>query len=84
MKKKSTGMRLYKSYNFRDKDPVIDIMRTAIQDTNVSYKELNQDSGVSVAAMTSWFHGVTKRPQFATCQAVMKALGHEFVLIKKG
>lgn len=76
-------MKLYKSYNFREKDPVIDIMRTVIQSKKVSYKEIHEDSGVSVSAMTSWFHGKTKRPQFATCQAVMKALGHEFVIKKR-
>ena len=62
---------------------MIDIMRTVIQDQKVSYKEIHQDSGVSVSAITSWFHGKTKRPQFATCQAVMKSIGNEFVLKKK-
>ena len=84
MKPKTTGMKLYKSYMFVEKDPVIDIMRTVIQNKKASYKEIHQDSGVSVSAITSWFHGKTKRPQFATCQAVMKSLGHEFVIKRRG
>lgn len=69
------GFKLYKSYNFRNKDPIIDVIRTVVQDSEMSYTEVNQDSGVSVTTLRNWFVGTTKRPQFATIAAVARACG---------
>lgn len=65
----------YKSYVFRDKDPIIDKVRTAVADSKESYKAITAKSGVSTSAMRSWFHGKTRRPQFATVNAVLRAVG---------
>lgn len=75
-------MKLYKTYSFRDKDPVIDLLRTAIKDSGVSHKRISEDSGVSQGTLSNWFVGPTRRPQFATTQAVARALGYELRLIK--
>jgi transcriptional regulator with XRE-family HTH domain len=69
----------YKSYIFRDKDPVIDILRTAVKDSGLSYTEVHDLSGVATGTLTAWFAGTTKRPQFATINAVARGLGKEFV-----
>lgn len=71
-----SALNLYKSYNFVDKDPVIDLMRGLIQDQKAAYGRLSYDSGVSEATLRNWFDGKTKRPQFATVAAVMSALGY--------
>ena len=63
-------LKTYRSYVFKDKDPVIDILRTAVQDSGKSYTDINADSGVAVGTMASWFGGAVKRPQFATVNAV--------------
>src|SRR5262245_16537743 len=76
-----TGFIKYKSYIFRDKDPVIDILRTAIKDSGLSYKAVHEESGVATGTLTAWFSGDTKRPQFATVNAVARGLGKEFVLV---
>ena len=70
----------YRSYVFRDKDPVIDKLRTVVQDSGMSYVEINEKSGVSTSAMFGWFHGSTRRPQYCTVTAVAKACGKDVVI----
>ena len=72
---KKRGFIKYKSYVFVDKDPVIDALRTAVSDAKASYAELHAGSGVSPATIRNWFHGETRRPQFATVAAVARTLG---------
>ena len=78
------SLKLYKSYNFRTKDPAIDLLRTAIADTGVSYARIERDSGVTTTTLRNWFHGKTRRPQHATVMAVARAIGYDFVLTKVG
>jgi DNA-binding phage protein len=73
----------YRTYSFVDKDPVIDKIRTVVEDSQESYKEIHESSGVSVTTLYNWFHGKTRRPQFATVNAVALALNHELRLMKK-
>jgi uncharacterized protein YerC len=64
---------------FRDKDPVIDHLRTAVQKDGKSYNEIGLRSGVKGATLRNWFHGPTRRPQFATIAAVARSLGNDGV-----
>jgi len=72
---KKRGFLKYKSYSFVEKDPVIDALRTAVSASKKKYSTIHQDSGVSVSTIHNWFHGRTRRPQFATVAAVTRALG---------
>jgi len=67
----------YKSYNFTDKDPIIDELRTVIQDSGATYKQIHEDSGVSTQTLSNWFSGETRRPQAASLNAVARALGYK-------
>jgi hypothetical protein len=67
----------YTSYNFIDKDPIIDEIRTVYQDSGVNYRWVNEHSGVSVGTLTNWFSGSTRRPQAATINAVLRSLGYK-------
>jgi DNA-binding phage protein len=78
----SKGLSLYKSYSFRDKDPVIDEMRTLVNDSHKSYRDIHEASGVSVSTMYNWFEGTTKRPQYATVMAVVYALGYKAKFVR--
>ena len=78
----SKGLSLYKSYSFRDKDPVIDEVRTLIQAEEFSYKDIHEASGVSVSTLYNWFEGTTKKPQYATVMAVVYALGYKSKFIR--
>ena len=77
-------LRLYESYNFVDKDPVIDRTRTLVKREGLSYGEISKLSGVSVTTMRNWFEGQTKRPQYCTVMAVVSALGYKQEFVKKG
>lgn len=83
--KRKGALSLYRSYNFIDKDPVIDRIRTIVKDEGLSYSEIHVISGVSTATLTNWFDGETRRPQYATIAAVTSSLGYkqEFVKAKQ-
>lgn len=73
-------LKLYKTYNFVDKDPIIDELRTVVQVQRVSYRGLCEVSGVSASTPRNWFGGKTKRPQYQTVRAIARALGYDLTL----
>lgn len=77
-------IQLYKSYSFKDKDPVIDELRTLVKDSGASYKDIHEESGVSATTLSNWFQGETRRPQYATIMAVARSLGYDYKLVKLG
>lgn len=76
------GLKVYKSYNFRDKDPIIYEIRDAINEAGVSYLFIEQKSGVTTTTLYNWFNGKTRRPQHATVKAVLRAIGYDYRLVK--
>jgi hypothetical protein len=68
-------LRTYRSYNFRDKDPIIDVLRTARSDAGLSINDAHVSSDVSEATIRNWEMGRTRRPQFATVVAVARVYG---------
>ena len=74
-KSKKHRVHVYGTYAFRDKDPIIDHVRTAVEDSKKSYVEISAASGVSNSTIHNWFFGGTNRPQFATVMAVYRACG---------
>lgn len=82
--KKKRGFITYKSYLFKEKDPVIDLIRTARSDTKMSYADLRDESGVSASTIHNWEHGKTRRPMFATAFAVVLALGKKGIGYRGG
>jgi hypothetical protein len=73
-------MKIYQSYLFRTKDPIIDEMRTVYQEAlgGVRSKHLRQverDGGATASAQMQWFHGKTRRPQNASIEASLRAMG---------
>jgi hypothetical protein len=74
---------IYGAYLFRDKDPVIDELRTLAEDflrEKVSGKNLYQiekGGGPKVSTMKEWFFGKTKRPTNATVEAAGRSIGFE-------
>ena len=80
---KKGALRLYKSYMFRDKDPIIDAMRTAFEDAGGSYSKLTK-SNVSYSTVHNWFKGKTKRPQFATVAEFAIGCGKHGIVFGSG
>lgn len=63
----------FKSYVFRQTDPVLDALMPMLRSHKVS--QLNEMSGVSKATIRNWKKKKTRRPQFATVSAVALATG---------
>lgn len=70
---------MYLTYNFLEKDPIIDVLRSAIQVTGVSYKEIEKGTGVSYRTLYGWFVGSTRFPRYASVAAVAGFLRQELV-----
>lgn len=82
--KKHRGFITYKSYLFKEKDPVIDAMRTAFSDSKRTVKNVADESGVSPTTISNWFHGKTRKPQFCTVSAVATSLGKSGIRYRNG
>ena len=77
-------LKLYKSYSFTDKDPIIDRLRTAVADAGWTWTRLSVESGVSRHCIAEWFDGKTKRPAHATIAAAFSALGFDLLPVARG
>lgn len=78
-----SALKTYKSYNFVDKDPIIYACEHAVKASGMSYKEIEAASGVSTKTLSNWFYGKTRRPQFATLNAVARAIGFNIEIVKQ-
>jgi hypothetical protein len=77
-------MRIYRTYNMVDKNPVIDKVRTLVQDEGLikNLKAVHEISGVSTSTLDNWFNGTTRSPQHATIAAVITSLGYQEEFVK--
>jgi transcriptional regulator with XRE-family HTH domain len=66
---------IYPSYLFKTHDPVLDAIDTLIEDAGVSYTYIANKSGVTQKTLLNWHRRKTRRPQYATIAAVVRALG---------
>lgn len=76
-------LRTYRTYRFIEKDPIIDRMRTIVQDEGL-YKNLqavHEISGISATTLHAWFHGDTRRPQHSTIAALVTSLGYRVDIV---
>jgi transcriptional regulator with XRE-family HTH domain len=77
-------IRVYRTYNYIDKNPVIDKVRTIIQDEGLIKKlgVVHEVSGVATATIDNWLNGDTRNPQHHTIAAVVTSLGYEERFVK--
>lgn len=70
-------------YRFVDKDPVIDVIRTAFQRKgNLSQAQIDKvayGSGVSASAIHGWLFGDVRRPWSLSTRFVLEELGVEII-----
>jgi hypothetical protein len=77
-------LRVLRTYRYIDKNPVIDKMRTVLQDEGL-FTKLNlvhELSGISSSCLYGLFHGDTRNPQHRTVAGVMSSLGYEETFVK--
>jgi hypothetical protein len=77
----------YRTYRFVDKNPVIDKVRTLLEDEGLmtDLNAAHEISGVGTATLRAWFFGDTKNPFHSTVAALTSSLGYEetFVRVNK-
>lgn len=71
----------YATYRFKDKDPIIDKLRTIFADSGESYASVALTAGCSESTIRNWFEGETRRPQHASIMAVARAMGWDYRLV---
>lgn len=62
-------------YNWIDKPPHIDELRTQVQLSRMTYKEIAEAAGVSTATVFRLFSGQTRRPHDHTITAIGRVFG---------
>lgn len=67
--------KVYGTYIFKDKDPIIAATQEVFDKSGLSYSDVHKVSGVSATTMRNWFKGPTKRPSFCCVNAVGRACG---------
>lgn len=72
----------YHTYNFTEKDPLIDYIRTVINEYGKSIKQIADESGVGASTISNWIYGDTKRPQAAPLNAVLRACHYKLHIAK--
>ncbi len=82
-KSKKRSIVTYRSYNFIDKDPAIDVVRTMVQQSNKTYKNIAENGGPTPTTLYNWFDGKTKRPQFCTLIAAARAVGGDIRFVNR-
>jgi hypothetical protein len=68
------------SYSWIDKDPDLDAVKMAIEDSGMTLEQIEQETEkvghkVSRYTLLNWYFGETRRPQNATMSTVMAVLG---------
>jgi transcriptional regulator with XRE-family HTH domain len=66
----------YRNYRWKDKDPIIDALRTVRNDEGLTNHETAQITGVAASTFKNWFDGETRRPMNSTSTQMAAALGY--------
>jgi hypothetical protein len=90
-RKKSNGnhrgaLRLYQSYMFREKDPVIDQLRSLTREkfgklTNKAFRQIEEEGGPTPGCQKAWYYGKTRRPNNCSVEAAGRAIGKKRVWV---
>lgn len=73
-------MWLTRSFNFVDKDPEIDVIRTLYQKQRIRENELAVLAGLSASTVKNMFGGKTRRPQHLTYCKLAGAMGKRYAM----
>lgn len=70
-------------YRFVDRDPILDKVNSAMDESKLTDKAIADKSGVSVSTIRAWRYGDVKRPQHLTLKFVLDACGYELEVRKR-
>jgi hypothetical protein len=81
----------YKSYNFKDHDPVLDQIDRLYELAGVltpngvpRYTHIEEISGLRQGTLRNWRMRKVKRPQHAATKGLIRALGGDYVVVFRG
>lgn len=72
---------IYPLYRFKDHDPILDEIDTLRALTELTLTKLAELSHMSLGTLVNWHKRHTKRPQFASIKATIRAMGYDIVLV---
>jgi transcriptional regulator with XRE-family HTH domain len=84
-KKKTHPGMTYHTYTWGgEHDPIIDALKTCMQDEGLTPQQLSDESGTSMSTLYNWFDGKVKQPRHSTIKATIRALGpsYDYVIAK--
>ncbi len=67
-------------YRWRDRDPILDLVNSLIEESNMSRLQIAVKCGVSISTLRNWDIGKTKRPQAVTVKFVLEAMGYSLAV----
>jgi hypothetical protein len=72
----------YRSYSFKDKEPVIFEVEDLMKKEGLSVRDLHFLSHVSDTTYRNMFYGETRRPRHATIEASIRAMGYKRIIVR--
>ncbi len=72
----------YGTYKFSGQDPAVGKVLGEIDEHGEKMSDVSHVSGVALSTMANWRKRKTRRPQFATLNAALRAVGRQFVIGK--
>jgi len=74
-------IKLYKSYLFRDKSPIIYAIRDLREKCGMTPLQVAENGGPSTTSQWNWDYGTTQRPQEASTTAAIRAMGYNIAIV---
>jgi len=73
------------AYRWLEHDPVRDEVVALIEESGMSLEAISRKSGgVSTTTLRRWINGATRRPQNVTLDFVLRGLGYERRIVRRG
>lgn len=79
-----TKSKINSGYRFQEKDPMIDRLIAAFNQSDLSYQGWAWRSGLSNTTLRNWDSGQTRMPQYRSVVRAAMALNLEFGLYERG
>lgn len=72
-------VKVNRNYRWTDKNPIIDVARTAVQDEGLMkrLKDAAELAGLSWATLDGWFNGEVRDPRHSSIMKLMIGLGYQ-------
>lgn len=75
-------MNRYRSYKFRNYDPILDRLEEVMYVNGLTKAEISRESGVSTTTLYNWQKRKTRSPNSATLNAALHVAGYELAITK--